>query len=877
MASATRPTSESELAALLQEQIAAAADDSGAKELAARRTQALEYVRGVMTDVPRNAEGNRSGVVSRDVADMMGMIMPSLMRVFFGSDHIARYEATRPEAEEMATQATDFVNHVVVKEADGYRQLRAAFEDGLLHGNGFLKHYWDPTPVSTVERFSGLDDAAFSDLVAADDVELLEHEAYPDPSAAALGLIAPPAPAAPAAPAEPVLPGEVGATEAVGASDGLDALADATDAGGAGLREDGAPVAHLREGLPPETVEPTGAVPLDPEVPPGPVDPLPALPTFGDELNAGLGDLMGAPSVPMLHDGKIKRTDKTGRLRLEACPAEQIRIDKNARRIDEREVSFISHSFKKTRSQLIEEGYDPDLVYDLPASTGSSDDDDAERERYTDGHNAADKSMDLIEVDECYVRADMDGDGVAEWIMAVVAGGANASAHRSHGLLNWEEWGDDLPFSDICPDPQPHHWIGRGIFQEMEDIQRVKTVLMRGMLDNLYWVNNPMLLELLNQVENPDALLNPQFGAVVQVKSLDAVKPLVVPFVADKIYPALQLMDEIAEKRTGVSRNTAALDQDALANQTATATNAMQAAAQTKTEDYSRNIAECGGLRRAFSCILRLIVKHQSKARTIRLRGKWVEMDPQSWNAEMDVTINTGLGTGSRDRDLQMLQGIAGKIELVNQALGPMVASKLQVGPHKAFKVYRDMAEAAGVRSPEQYFPEITKEDEDRLIAEQAQQSQAPDPKMLELQGKMQMEGQKQQFTAQLEQFKATQAAQLEQMRLQMAREAEAEKAARDQQMQQMMMDRQSANERLQAEADVLVKRQEAEHKAMLAQQQQAFEERLALMKHEQALELKAWDRQIRLDDIAHQREVREWQAAQTAQASQNTNEDRPQ
>ncbi len=97
-------------------------------------------------------------------------------------------------------------------------------------------------------------------------------------------------------------------------------------------------------------------------------------------------------------------------------------------------------------------------------------------------------------------------------------------------------------------------------------------------------------------------------------------------------------------------------------------------------------------------------------------------MDPQSWNAEMDVSINTGLGTGSRDRDLAMLQGIAGKIEFVNQGLGPMVASKLGLGPHKAFKVYRDMAEAAGVRSPEQYFPEITQEDEARLIAEQAQQ-----------------------------------------------------------------------------------------------------------------------------------------------------------
>jgi hypothetical protein len=855
MASATRKTTESELAALLEEQIRDAVNYD-ASDLAARRTKALEYVRGVMTDVP--AITGRSSVVSRDVADMMGMIMPSIMRVFTGSDQMARYEPTRKEHEQFAAQATDLVNHIVMKESDGYRQFRSAFEDGLLHGNGFLKHYWDPTPVSTTERFSGLDDAAFSDLVAADDVELLEHTDYPDPSAPPQGLIAPPAPVAPTAPAEPVLPGEVGASEATGASAGLDALADSTDAGGAGAREDGAPVAHLRDGLPPETVEPTGPVPLDPEVPPGPVDPLPALTALTQAASVDPFGMDAPSPVPMLHDGKIKRTDKTGRFRLEALPPEQVRIDRNARRITERDVSFISHHYTKTRSQLIEEGYDPDLVNDLPASTESMESDDSARDRYSAGNVAADKSMDLIEIDECYVRADMDGDGVAEWIMAEVAGGANANKNDKHGLLKWEEWGDDLPFSDICPDPQPHHWVGRGIFQLAEDVQRVKTVLLRGALDNIYWVNNPMLQAVMTQVENPDALLNPQFGAILEVKTQGAVTPLPVPFVAANIYPMLQLMDEILEKRTGVSRNTAALDQDALANQTATAVNAMQSAAQTQTEEYARNIAECGGLRRVFACALRLIVKHQAKARTIRLRGKWVEMDPRGWDAEMDVSINTGLGTGSRDRDLQMLQGIAQKIEFVNQGLGPMVSSKLGLGPHKAFKVYRDMAEAAGVRSPEQYFPEITEEDEKRLIAEQAQQGQAPDPKMLELQMKGQMEQAKFQAETQREEARAAREAQAEQARLIWQQQAEDRKMQRDEQRQQVQLEREAAKEERQAQADIAVKDFEARQKARLAEQAQAFAEHMALLNHKLERERMEWNLGLRREEMALHAGVRD-------------------
>jgi hypothetical protein len=59
-----------------------------------------------------------------------------------------------------------------------------------------------------------------------------------------------------------------------------------------------------------------------------------------------------------------------------------------------------------------------------------------------------------------------------------------------------------------------------------------------------------------------------------------------------------------------------------------------------------------------FKQILKLIVKHQDRPRTIRLRDTWVEMDPRSWNANMDATINIGLGTGSRDRDMAMLNQI---------------------------------------------------------------------------------------------------------------------------------------------------------------------------------------------------------------------------
>src|SRR5580765_2999879 len=53
---------------------------------------------------------NRSRVVSSDVADVMGWILPGLLRVFTASDRVVVYEPSSPEEEEMAKQATFGVN-----------------------------------------------------------------------------------------------------------------------------------------------------------------------------------------------------------------------------------------------------------------------------------------------------------------------------------------------------------------------------------------------------------------------------------------------------------------------------------------------------------------------------------------------------------------------------------------------------------------------------------------------------------------------------------------------------------------------------------------------------------------------------------------------
>ena len=82
------------------------------------------------------------------------------------------------------------------------------------------------------------------------------------------------------------------------------------------------------------------------------------------------------------------------------------------------------------------------------------------------------------------------------------------------------------------------------------DVQRVKTVLSRQMLDNLYASNLPMSEAEQGAVVNPEMLVAPKFGGVIwRRKGLPgpAVSWQAVPFVADKVLVALQHFDQVID------------------------------------------------------------------------------------------------------------------------------------------------------------------------------------------------------------------------------------------------------------------------------------------------------------------------------------------
>lgn len=101
---------------------------------------------------------NRSKMVSTDVRDTVNAMIPSLIKVFTGSDKVVEYVPTGAEDVKNAEQATDYANYVLFKLNDGFTVFDECFKDSLIRKCGIIKAWWDDAKKVKIENFTGLDD-----------------------------------------------------------------------------------------------------------------------------------------------------------------------------------------------------------------------------------------------------------------------------------------------------------------------------------------------------------------------------------------------------------------------------------------------------------------------------------------------------------------------------------------------------------------------------------------------------------------------------------------------------------------------------------------------------------------------------------------------
>jgi hypothetical protein len=450
---------------------------------------------------------------------------------------------------------------------------------------------------------------------------------------------------------------------------------------------------------------------------------------IGHDASEGMVESPEGLMPVVLHDVKIKRRIKQRQAMACAVPLEQFLIHPEATSIETSPI--VGQVMRLRRTDLVAMGYDPKIVAELPLSEEDDTEEDSRRPDVTDVDGAEpDPSLQEVDYYELYVRGDADGDGIAE-LRRVCFGGKVTS----RGLLMEEEC-DDVQFCIVVAERKPHQWEGFSLADDTMDIQRIKTVLMRATLDNLYWQNNPQPIVDPSRILNPESVFEPQFGLPIQVKPGTDVATAYgfqpVPFVAKESFAMLDYLDKEKQQRTGVSDASAGLAPDALQNMTAKASAMIEAAGIGQTEMIVNTIAK--SLRPFFKGLLRLIIRHQDMPRTVRLRNEWKQYDPRDWNAEMDAKVNTGLGAGTRERDMMMMQMVLGLQEKLLAGFGP---DNPFVKPENVWNATSKAVEAAGLRTPSLYFTEPNPEE---VQAKLEAMRNAPNPEQMKIQAQMQLE-----------------------------------------------------------------------------------------------------------------------------------------
>lgn len=402
---------------------------------------------------------------------------------------------------------------------------------------------------------------------------------------------------------------------------------------------------------------------------------------------------------------------------IEAIPAEEVRVSKRARgKLND--CDYVEHCTTKTRTELLEMGMDNDFVKNLPAhSADSTDIESTSRDQLeidTDmSSTSIDTSMDSIEYREVYCRVDYDEDGKAERRRIIIVG---------EQIPEGDEWNQEIDHYNIyycTPKRMPHRHLGESLDDELKDIQRIKTVLERSVLDNTYGqVNQEWLIN--ERVNLEDFLVTRPLGVKrIRDKSPigDCAKPVDKPNILGHVLPVIQHYDQIKANRTGVQPPITGVDPDALKEVREKVASDNLDKANAKVEMIARMLAEIG-VKDLAKGVHADLIKYQDKPKMIQLRNKWVKINPQEWKTRTDLRTTVGLGNGNREELKSTLSMI---IASQNDA-----AQFGLVGPMQKYNAHTRLISALGESNPDAYI--LSPESPEYQQMMQARSQQPPNP-----------------------------------------------------------------------------------------------------------------------------------------------------
>lgn len=452
---------------------------------------------------------------------------------------------------------------------------------------------------------------------------------------------------------------------------------------------------------------------------------------------------------------EARSLNETGRVKIEPVPPNEFIISKRAR--DLIKPPLIGKRTPKTRSDLIREGFNKEQVMNLGREEGQTDSVQVARTRDLGGdidtNPTEDRSKDIVNLVTAYIRVDADEDGIEElWLVHYAECDQDEILHKEKVSFH--------PYSVFVEYPMPNRAIGTCSAAQVADYQYWKTTLTRHMNDNIYACNYPRMG--VNEAVNVDDAITLRNGGLIRNKGMGPVGnnmvPLVIPSQSQEILQAIEFIDTMIERRTGVTRYNQGLDTESL-NKTATGFKGIAQLSQLRMELKARIYAS-GALKDVFQKIVRLYQMHAREAVEVPVTGGVMRMSPMSWKDKFDCEIQLGRGVGEQQQHIQNMASLVEQMKAEREVGSPLVDSK------KLFNAYEDLMKAVGITGeyfndpeiPEQLLmAEIEKLTRENMALQQQSQNMLAEAEQIKQQATTEREILKIQTKAQFDMLKAQQ------------------------------------------------------------------------------------------------------------------------
>jgi len=434
--------------------------------------------------------------------------------------------------------------------------------------------------------------------------------------------------------------------------------------------------------------------------------------------------------------GRLKRVIDKSHICVENIAPEDFFIDEDAKSV--KHARCTGDRSRKTKDELIALGAD-EMDLDKVTFKVMPDHNDGERQARSqlindeDGHGTAETA----EVQDMYIRADLDGSGM-DRLWNIV---------RCGSLVLRKERVKYCPYNTFTPLPIPHQFYGSSFAKKIMPIQNAATSLIRSVINHTLITNNPRWGVVKGALRTPRELMENRIGGIVNLDRPDGVFPLPQAQMNPFVFEVMKLMDQKKEDVSGVSRLSQGINKDAISKQnSAGMIEQLTSLSMQRTKIVARQFGEF--VKELFFNISRLVLDYEDRQKIVNVAGEWVEIDPAAWVDFQQCSLDLTLGYGEQDKEFE-------KRMMIYQLLANDPKLEPMFTPVERYNLLKSAFEKIGlvdygsyIKNPEQIPPQEPSKMEQLQVA------------MVEAQVNAQT------TSTQIAQFKAEADAKFEQMRL---------------------------------------------------------------------------------------------------------------